>query len=233
MTIDPIRVLIVDDNKDFREGLRDMLNTVPEVDVVGEAMTGHEAIELAVQLQPDVVLMDLQMPGCNGIEAASRIVATSPHIGVLMVTMFEDDDSVFSAMRAGARGYVLKGAPKAEVLRAARAVSNGEAIFSPAIARRMMGFFSARPAAPVFPELTDREREVLHQQVRYRQAPFSQPENRTKPRFEHLHQASGSRSYPSRSTSPRSRTRRGEDLIGINRFRRIVYLPSHGSPPPI
>jgi DNA-binding NarL/FixJ family response regulator len=102
------------------------------------------------------------MPGLNGIEATRRLASTSPHVGVLMVTMFEDDDSVFAAMRAGARGYLLKGARKTETLRAIRAVADGEAIFSPAIARRLMGFFAARPATPLpFPELTDREREIL------------------------------------------------------------------------
>lgn len=164
MSVDgePIRLLVADDNPDFREGLRGMLEAVPETSVVGEAATGDEAIALAARLQPDVVLMDLHMPGCNGIEATRRIVATSPHIGVLVLTMFDDDDSVFAAMRAGARGYHLKGAPKAETLRAIRAVAHGEAIFSPAIARRLMGLFAtARPTTPVFPELTDREREVL------------------------------------------------------------------------
>lgn len=161
MDREPIRILVADDSPDFREGLRGMLEAVPETAVVGEAATGDEAIALAARLQPDVVLMDLQMPNSNGIEATRRIVATSPHIGVLVLTMFDDDDSVFAAMRAGGRGYLLKGAPKAEVLRAIRAVANGEAIFSPPIARRLMGFFAARPAAPVFPELTEREREVL------------------------------------------------------------------------
>ena len=132
-------------------------------EVVGEAATGLEAVQQAEALQPDVVLMDIQMPGLNGIEATRQIVRTSPHIGVVVVTMFEDDDSVFASMRAGARGYVLKGADQEEMLRTIRAVARGEALFGPAIASRLMSYFSApRPAAPdVFPELTEREREVL------------------------------------------------------------------------
>jgi DNA-binding NarL/FixJ family response regulator len=161
--VELIRVLVVDDNTEFREGLQVMLATLPDIEVIGQATNGDEAIDLAVRLQPDVVLMDIQMPGCNGIDATRRIVTTSPHIGVLVLTMFEDDDSVFAALRAGARGYVLKGAPKVEVLRATRAVANGEANFSPAIARRLMGFFAARQPVPIFSELTDREREVLNQ----------------------------------------------------------------------
>src|SRR5207247_1583067 len=130
----------------------------------GQARTGDEAVALAATVQPDVILMDLKMPGLNGIEATRQIVGASPHIGVLVVTMFEDDDSVFAAMRAGARGYLLKGANQAEMLRAIRAVGNGEAIFGPAIAERVMRYFAApRPAATslVFPELTEREREIL------------------------------------------------------------------------
>lgn len=140
-----------------------MLESVADLEVVGEAATGEEAVALAARLQPDVILMDINMPGLNGIEATRRILHTSPHISVLMLTMFEDDDSVFAAVRAGARGYVLKGALKAEILRAIQVVSSGEAIFGPAIARKLIHFFAGpRPAAPqIFPELTDREREIL------------------------------------------------------------------------
>jgi DNA-binding NarL/FixJ family response regulator len=162
--MESIRILIADDHTLFREGVRSLLASVADTQAVGEAATGPEAVERALALQPDVVLMDIQMPGLNGIEATRRIVAASPHIGVIVVTMFEDDESVFAAMRAGARGYVLKGADQEEVLRTIRAVARGEALFGPAIARRLMGYFSTpRPAAvePVFPELTEREREVL------------------------------------------------------------------------
>lgn len=157
-----IRVLVADDSADFREGLRGMLDAVTDTVVVGEAATGADAVALAARLQPDVVLMDLRMPACNGVEATRAIVAKSPHIGVLVLTMLEGDDSVFAAVRAGARGYILKGVPKHEMLRAIHAAANGEAIFSPAIARRLMSFFAAASAAgAAFPELTEREREVL------------------------------------------------------------------------
>jgi DNA-binding NarL/FixJ family response regulator len=159
-----IRILVADDHALFRDGLRALFFSVPDTEVVGEAATGEEAIARAEDLQPDVVLMDIQMPGVNGIEATRTIVRNSPHIGVIVVTMFEDDDSVFAAMRAGARGYVLKGADQDEILKVIRAVAAGEAHFGPEIARRLMGFFSARePAATAeaFPELTAREREVL------------------------------------------------------------------------
>jgi DNA-binding NarL/FixJ family response regulator len=132
--------------------------------VIGEAATGAEAIDQAEKLQPDVILMDIQMPGVNGIEATRQIVQTSPHIGVIVVTMFEDDDSVFAAMRAGARGYVLKGADQEEMLRTIRAVARGEALFGPVIAARLQSFFASskrQAAAAAFPELTEREREVL------------------------------------------------------------------------
>jgi len=161
--MDLIRVLVADDHIFFRDGIRALLTAAPEMELVGEAGDGDQAVTLALQLQPDVVLMDVQMPGCNGIEATRRITSQSPHIGILMVTMFDDDHNVFQAMRAGARGYLLKGANHVEMLRAIQAVSRGEAIFSPNIARRMMEFFAnMRPtAAQVFPELTEREREVL------------------------------------------------------------------------
>ena len=158
-----IRVLIVDDHTLFRAGLRALLNLFPDVRVVGEASTGEEAITKVEALQPDIILMDIQMPGVNGIDATRRIIGAYPKIGIIVLTMFEDDSSVFSAMRAGARGYILKEAGEEEVLRAIRAVASGEAIFGPAIARRLVQFFSrSNPASdPVFPELTEREREIL------------------------------------------------------------------------
>jgi DNA-binding NarL/FixJ family response regulator len=161
---DQIRVLIADDHLFFRDGLRALLASAFDTECVGEATTGEEAIAQASSLQPDVVLMDIQMPGINGIEATRRIIQMSPHIAVLVVTMFSDDQMVFAAMRAGARGYLLKGANHSEMVRAIRAVSNGEAIFSPAVAVRMMDYFtSMRSAAPaqLFPELSTREREIL------------------------------------------------------------------------
>jgi DNA-binding NarL/FixJ family response regulator len=158
-----LRVLIADDHPVFRKGLHGVLAAVKGIAVVGEASTGEEAIHLAAQLQPDVILMDLTMPGMNGIEATWHILHTSPQVGILVLTMYDDDDSVFAAMRAGARGYLLKGADQAEVLRALQAVGSGEAIFSPSIARRLIQYFAMlKQVVPsVFPELTDREREVL------------------------------------------------------------------------
>jgi DNA-binding NarL/FixJ family response regulator len=161
---DMLRVLIADDHVLFRDGLRALLAAAPGTEMVGEATTGEEVVVLADTLQPDLILMDIQMPGLNGIEATRRIVHASPQINVLMITMFEDDVSVFAAMRAGARGYLLKGAKHSETLRAIRAVGSGEAIFSPSIAGRLMDFFASFRPAPTphaFPELTDREREVL------------------------------------------------------------------------
>jgi len=162
--MEPLRVVIADDHPVFRKGMRALLNSVPDMEVVGEASTGDEVMALAANLQPDAILMDVQMPGVGGIEATRRILHTSPHIMILVVTMFEDEESVFAALRAGARGYVLKGASPTEMVRAIQAAGSGEAIFSPAIAQRLIDFFAApRPAvAPqLFPELTDREREVL------------------------------------------------------------------------
>lgn len=159
-----LKILIADDHPFFRSGLRMLLDSSPDMELLGEASTGKEAISLAAELQPDVVLMDVQMPEGSGIEATRRISQDSSHIRVLVVTMFEDDATVFQAMRAGARGYLLKGANTTEMLRAIRAVGNGEAIFSPRVAVRLMDFFaSIRPSAPpqAFPELSEREREIL------------------------------------------------------------------------
>ena len=164
MDSERIRVLIADDHPLFRDGMHGLLDSVPETEVVGEAASGEEAITRAENLQPDVILMDIKMPGINGLQAMREILHTSPHIRILIVSMLEDDDSVFAAMRAGACGYVLKGANQDEMLRAIRAVANGEAIFGPGIAQRLIGFFSApRPSVTprIFPELTDREAEVL------------------------------------------------------------------------
>jgi DNA-binding NarL/FixJ family response regulator len=162
--MDSLRILIADDHPLFRKGMRTLLMATADTEVIGEATTGQEVIELAAALQPDVILMDLQMPGVNGIEATRQILQDSPNIRILVVTLFEDDASVFTALRAGARGYILKDAKEDEILRAIRAVGSGEAIFSPAIATRLMEFFATpRPSASkeIFPTLTDREREIL------------------------------------------------------------------------
>jgi DNA-binding NarL/FixJ family response regulator len=159
-----IQTIIADDHQLFRDGLKALLDSTPDTEVIGEASSGEEAIALVNKLRPDVILMDLQMPGVNGIEATQRITMDNPQFNILILTMFDDDQSVFAALRAGARGYVLKGVKHDEMLRAVRAVASGEAIFSPGIAQRMMSFFAnARPADPsrAFPELTVREREVL------------------------------------------------------------------------
>jgi len=159
-----IRVLVVDDHAVFRYGMRAMLANTHGFKVVGEAATGEEALEKTTETHPDIVLMDIQMPGMNGIEATRKIAQANPEVSVVVVTMFGDDDSVLSAMRAGARGYVLKGADAEEVMKVLRAVAQGEAHFGPEIARRIMGFFSApkpAPASEAFPELTAREAEIL------------------------------------------------------------------------
>jgi DNA-binding NarL/FixJ family response regulator len=158
-----VRVLIADDHPLFREGMRGRLDRVADIEVVGEAASGDEAVEMARKLELDVILMDIKMPGLNGIEATREILRASPEIGVVVLTMFEDDDSVFAAMRAGAKGYLLKDSGGEGVIHAIRAVASGEAVFGPGVAERIMGFFSVpRPRQQrLFPELTEREEEIL------------------------------------------------------------------------
>jgi len=164
MSNESLQILLVDDHPLVRNGLRALLASIPGIIVVGEASDGEEAIARALELQPDIILMDLHMPGLNGVEATRRILQASPQIGILVLTMLEDDASVFAAMRAGARGYLLKGADQDEVLRAIRVVAHGEAIFSPQIAQRLMQYFANMQSilpASAFPDLTEREREIL------------------------------------------------------------------------
>jgi DNA-binding NarL/FixJ family response regulator len=163
--VDTLRVLIVDDHPVFVAGLRMILDADPRTEVIGEASTGAEAIALAAQAQPDAIVMDLHLPDINGIEATRVITQTSPHIGVLVLTMYDDDDSVFAAMRAGARGYLLKGAARSDILHAIAAVGSGTAVFGPSIAQRLIDYFAAQrtvAAVAPFPELTEREREILN-----------------------------------------------------------------------
>ena len=211
-----IRVLIADDHPVFRGGLRTLLSSLGEAEVVGEAATGAEAVKAAEELQPDVVVMDLHMPELNGIEATRQIVAHSPHIGVLVLTMFEDDDSVFAAMRAGAKGYLLKGADQDDIVRAIAAVGSGEAIFGPDIAKRVIEYFTvprASHAAQAFPR-ADRARargaragRPGPQQRLDGPALRAQPEDDPQPRLEHLHEAPGRR--PRAGDRARARGRHG------------------------
>ena len=164
MTGDTITVVIADDHPVFRDGLKTLLASVTGIEVVGEASTGSEVLDVVAQTDPDIVVMDLNMPEINGIEATRRLTASHPAVRVLVLTMFEDDDSVFSALRAGATGYVVKGAGQTVVLRAIEAVGQGQAIFGPSIARKVLNYFAGLGkaiSAQVFPELTSRERELL------------------------------------------------------------------------
>ena len=161
-----LRVLVVDDHPLYREGLVTAMSAMPGVQVVGEAGDGHAAVEAARRLSPDVVVMDLHMPGLNGIDATRQVVLEQPSVAVLVLTMLDGDDSVFAAMRAGARGYLLKGADRGEIARAVEGVAHGEVVFSAGIASRVLGFFAAGPGAgpaalDPFPGLTEREREIL------------------------------------------------------------------------
>lgn len=154
-----IKILIADDHPVFRFGLKALLATEPDLQVIAEASTGLDAVTLARDLSPDVILMDINMPEMNGIEATRQIVRARPETGILILSML-DDDTVFSAMRAGARGYLLKGSEGDATVQAIRIIAGGGTIFSPGIAARVMQMFAGRKAAP-FPDLTDREREIL------------------------------------------------------------------------
>ncbi len=170
---EPIRLLLVDDHTLFREGIASLIEKAEDIELVGEADEAPEAIRLAGELLPDVVLMDIQMSGQSGIEATRAIVEQSPHIGIVMLTMFEDDESVFAALQAGARGYVLKSADRASLLRTIRAVARGDVLLGPSVARRVIQSFTPRSAEsaaaaqkpsdlpPIFARLTPRELEVL------------------------------------------------------------------------
>ncbi len=159
--IAPIRVAVADDHPVYRSGLRTLVEENPLMDFAGEAADGDEAIKVCRQQAPDVILMDIRMPGTSGVEATRRIIAEQPTVGVLILTMLEDDTSVFAAMRAGARGYVLKGAAPEEIIRAVTVVAAGDAIFSAGVARRMSSYFDPHSRASTFPELSSRERDIL------------------------------------------------------------------------
>jgi DNA-binding NarL/FixJ family response regulator len=163
---EPIRVVLADDHPVYREGLAALLGSTAGVEVVGVAADGQEAVAVTRETQPDVVVMDVSRPGLGGIEATRQVTTDSPHVRVLVLTLSEDDSTVFAAMQAGAMGYLLKGANQADIVRAVTAVAHGEVLFGPAMARQVADYFAAAAAsggalAAVFPELTAREREIL------------------------------------------------------------------------
>ena len=163
-----IKLMIADDHRLFREGIKALLAVTDDIEIVGEAEDGESALARCQELQPDVILMDIKMPGLNGIRASEHILQTQPQTRIIMLTMLEDDASVFNAMRVGARGYLLKGADPNEVLSVIRAVAEGQALFGPAIATRLMNYFKelgsksgSTETLTLFPELTERELEIL------------------------------------------------------------------------
>jgi DNA-binding NarL/FixJ family response regulator len=162
MTAYPVRVVLADDHPMYRYGVAAVLATASEIELVGEASDGLGLLELADRERPDVVLTDLAMPGLDGARACRELLARQPDLGVLVLTMHADDESLVAALRAGARGYLLKGADKAELIRSILAVAEGQAVYGAAVARRIAELFGGgRPAAPSFPDLTPRERQVL------------------------------------------------------------------------
>ena len=164
-TPDRVRILLVDDHPVYRDGLEVLLGSIPGFEVVAAAGDGADAVTAAREKRPDVIVMDIQMPVMDGIEATRRIVAEDPAAGIVVLTMSEDDESVFQAMRAGARGYLLKAASQEDIAQAIRAVAGGGVIFGAALASRIGEYFarasSPAPAADPFPQLTPREREIL------------------------------------------------------------------------
>lgn len=162
----PLRVVVADDHPVVRDGLRALIASVDDIELVGEAATGAQTLAVAASSQPDVAVVDLHMPEGDGIETTRRLRELLPDARVLILTMFEDDDSVYAAVRAGARGYILKDAAHVELLRAIRAVGQGEAIFGPVIAGRLATLLVAGDAQSAFPQLTGREREVLELMAR-------------------------------------------------------------------
>jgi len=156
-----IRIVVADDHPIVRDGLTALLGSVPGFEVVGVASTGKDAVREVILSKPDVAVLDLRMPDLDGFAATRQIAKAVPSVAVLVLTMFEDDDSVFAAMRAGASGYLVKGAEQEHIIRAIRSVAAGEAVFGPGVAQRVLGFFRTAPAAEPFPELSSREREIL------------------------------------------------------------------------
>ena len=209
------RILIADDHDSFRSGLRAVLGTADDLVVVGEAASGSDAVSQVGALHPDVVLMDLTMPGMDGIEATRRIVDAAPHVAVLVLTMSDDDDSVFAAIQAGARGYLLKGAQRAELVRSVRAVAAGDAIFGPAVARRLMAYFSTAhterhrgrvPRAHGTGAGDPRAGRAGAIERRHHGAPRALAEDRAQPRLEHLLEAPGPRPRRGNRPGPRGRS---------------------------
>ena len=227
-----ISVLVADDHPVFRQGLHALLDGVQDIELIGEAADGDEAVVRALELKPDVVLMDVRMPGTNGIEATRKIVAADSGIGILVLTMFEDDDSVFAAMRAGARGYLLKGSEQDEVMRAIRSIASGEAIFGPAIARRLIGYFSAA-STEAFPGAHRSRAGGLGadrpgaQQPGDRQRARAQPEDGPQSRLQRLQQASGHR--PRRGDRQGPRVGHGSAPTLIRRASRRVTAGPAGT----